>query len=711
MLTPYEEALAVGSRFLDRYQIISVVGRGSMGIVYKARHELMGRLVAIKMLRGQLQKDERSIKRFEREARAASRLDHQNVITVHDFGLTEQRQPYMVMDFASGITLHEIQKKERVLSPDRAVHIFSQVCDALHHAHLNGVIHRDLKPSNIMILQKDDQKDLVKVFDLGVAKIAWGEEEEKEALTGTGEVCGSPVYLSPEQCVHEELDIRTDIYSLGVVMYELLTGVPPLMGETVYDTIYMHVHETPPPFSQVTDLPIPKRLENIVLKALSKNREERQQTMQEVKWELQAALEVSEPVRILAPDALGVQKKRPSQAAPEREEPTKQSRSIVISQRMALRNGSVSMQDSQAALPPPPTPRPAAEAAALPAEKSQNPMVMTAILSSVVSIIATLGLLAVFNAGKNPTRMVQPEPDSKMLNLSRLQQAEKNALSHKALPPPAVKTHQQDSASGLKPKPIVAPLETAHSPEPAQLPKEAAVKAPGATHAPKGATGLKPIKAPPKVAEVADTPPEPTPAPEQNNGFFSIFSFGKPAPTESATPPGPQPLMATAKALPTAVQKTAQQKSVKGKKGQLAPKLAPVEQPQYLAAQPQYAPVDGASPQAQQSQQAVSEDDQRAAIILNNEAVAVLGQNPQGAISKLERALRINPNYARARKNLGRAWHNLANQQRASGDTFSAVNSYRKSLNILTDASGPSDPDTQTAKQDYENLLQTAGAN
>jgi tetratricopeptide (TPR) repeat protein len=162
---------------------------------------------------------------------------------------------------------------------------------------------------------------------------------------------------------------------------------------------------------------------------------------------------------------------------------------------------------------------------------------------------------------------------------------------------------------------------------------------------------------------------------------------------------------------------------MKLKRGQLQPKVAPVEPPQYVAGQPQLAPVDN-SPNYSGGQQAVaqpsayaapaqatSDEDQRSAIMLNNEAVAVLGQNPQGAITKLERALRLSPNYARAKKNLGRAWHNLANQQRASGDTFSAVNSYRKSLNILTDASGPGDPDTQTAKQDYENLLQNAGAN
>ena len=312
MLTPFNEELTVDCRFAERYQILSVVGRGSMGVVYKARHELMGRLVAIKMLRGQLQLDERSVRRFEREARAASRMDHPNLISVHDFGLTEHRQPYLIMDYANGVTLYEIQKREGAITPTRAVHIFSQVCDALHHAHVQGVIHRDLKPSNIMILSKDDDPDYVKVFDLGVAKIAWGNEEDKEAITNTGEVCGSPVYLSPEQCTHQALDPRTDIYSLGVVMYELLTGMPPLMGETVYDTIYMHVHMQPPTFAEMRpDMALPPRLERIILKALEKNPDDRYQTMQELKWELLAALEaVDANLRVLPPDALSNLRRR-----------------------------------------------------------------------------------------------------------------------------------------------------------------------------------------------------------------------------------------------------------------------------------------------------------------------------------------------------------------------------------------------------------------
>lgn len=316
MLDRYEiPELIVGSRFADRYEILSVVGRGSMGIVYRARHDLMGRTVAIKTLRGTLQSDDRSLKRFEREARAASRMDHPNLIAVHNFDLTDARQPYMVMEFVNGHTLYDVLKKEKRISPDRAVRIFTQVCDALHHAHVAGVIHRDIKPANIMVLDRPDEPDFVKVFDLGIAKIGFIDQKDAEPLTGTGEVCGSPVYLSPEQCTHGKLDHRSDIYSLGVVMYELLTGIPPLMGETVYDTIYMHVHSVAAPFKEVLhDVWIPPKLERVVMKALEKDPNDRQQTMLDLKAELFAAVQKGDPsVKVQPPD---VRRNSPTDAVP-----------------------------------------------------------------------------------------------------------------------------------------------------------------------------------------------------------------------------------------------------------------------------------------------------------------------------------------------------------------------------------------------------------
>lgn len=305
----HDENNLIGTKVGDKYEILEIVGRGSMGIVYKARHDLIGKVVAIKMLRWQLLSDQRSKRRFEREAIASSRLEHPNIIAIYDFGLTATNQPYIVMDFVQGTTLLNILKTEKVLQPERAIKVFAQVADALHHAHTRGVIHRDLKPANVMLLEKNGQSDFVKVVDLGIAKIAFGEDEEADPLTKTNEVCGSPLYLSPEQCKQQAMDPRSDMYSMGVVMYELLTGCPPLQGNTVYDTLYMHVHHKPPRFADVRpDLNIPKRLEEIVLRTLEKEPGDRFATMADLKRELESVFgyrhSAEHAVHVIPPEAM-----------------------------------------------------------------------------------------------------------------------------------------------------------------------------------------------------------------------------------------------------------------------------------------------------------------------------------------------------------------------------------------------------------------------
>ena len=305
MHNQYDEELVIGDRIAGRYEILSILGQGSMGVVYKCRHDILGRVVAIKTLRIQRNADDRSQMRFEREARAASRLEHSNLITVHDFGYTAQGVPYLVMDFVSGTPLYDILKRERCLLAERVVNLFAEVCDGLYHAHQRGVIHRDLKPANILVVPRENMPETVKIVDLGVAKIVHGAEEESEAITRTGEVCGSPIYLSPEQCMYQELDARTDIYSLGVCLYESLAGIAPIRGATVYDTIYMHVHDAPKPFSP--ELKLPKKLEDVVMRCLAKNPNDRYETMLQLKSELLSSLRTgpeTSPVNVLPPDAL-----------------------------------------------------------------------------------------------------------------------------------------------------------------------------------------------------------------------------------------------------------------------------------------------------------------------------------------------------------------------------------------------------------------------
>jgi serine/threonine protein kinase len=270
-----------------RYHILDVVGQGGMGVVYKARQELLDRPVAIKMLRAQFITDEISIKRFLHEARAAGRLNHPHVITVYDFGVSDSGEPYIVMEYISGISLADVAGKGKAVPFNRALGIFGQVCDALDHAHSQSMIHRDLKPGNIMLLNSSTQQDYVKVVDFGIAKIVGTTPSESQRLTLTGEIFGSPVYMSPEQCRGEDLGPASDIYSLGIVMYETLMGKPPFMGTNIVETITQHLCATPAPFAQVRpDIDIPQGIEAMVMKCLRKDCSLRYGSMAEVMYDI-----------------------------------------------------------------------------------------------------------------------------------------------------------------------------------------------------------------------------------------------------------------------------------------------------------------------------------------------------------------------------------------------------------------------------------------
>jgi serine/threonine protein kinase len=278
----------IGSTLAGCYQIQSLLGAGGMGVVYKARHGLMDRIVAIKMLQAQLVSDQLSVARFHQESKAASRINHPNVITIYDFGISPQGLPYIVMDYLAGEPLSDVIRELGQIGVDRTLKITIQTCDALAHAHKQGVVHRDLKPGNIVLTTYNDDKDYVKVVDFGVAKLM---NQDGQRLTQAGEVCGSPVYMSPEQCMGQELDARSDIYSMGIVLYETLTGKLPILGKTMVDTMSKHCSEIPPAFKvSRPDLYIPERLEAIIFKALAKDPGDRQQSMDELKSDLESAI-------------------------------------------------------------------------------------------------------------------------------------------------------------------------------------------------------------------------------------------------------------------------------------------------------------------------------------------------------------------------------------------------------------------------------------
>lgn len=273
----------VGTVFADRYEIDSIIGKGGMSVVYKAMHRLMKKVVAVKMLHPQMLLSPTNLKRFQQEAQAASSLSHKNVITVYDLGVTPGGVPYIVMEYIQGAGLSELIKAEGRIKPERCLEIFLQACDGLAAAHEKGIVHRDIKPSNVMIIPASDGKGLVKIVDFGVAKLLPTEGEEAQRLTQTGEMIGSPVYMSPEQWLAQPQDARSDIYSIGCLMYEALTGEPPLVGASLYETMYKHLNEVPQGLGEaVPDAQLREQLEAILFKAMAKEPERRYQKMSEL---------------------------------------------------------------------------------------------------------------------------------------------------------------------------------------------------------------------------------------------------------------------------------------------------------------------------------------------------------------------------------------------------------------------------------------------
>jgi eukaryotic-like serine/threonine-protein kinase len=282
LLIPVKEDLVIGTTLADKYRIETEIGRGGMSVVYRGRHEVMDRMVAIKMLQAQLVNDQTSIKRFKQEAKAASCLTHPNVITVYDCDVSPGGQPYLVMDLLEGESLSDIIRRENHVEEERALNIFIQACDALEHAHTKGVLHRDLKSSNIMLINQEGKTDVVKVVDFGIAKLMPNSGKQSQNLTQTGEIFGSPIYMSPEQCLGSHLDQRSDIYSMGAMLYESLMGQPPLMGDTIIDTMQMHVSTMPASFADMRhDLHIHPQFEDVVFKSLEKKPEDRYASMEQ----------------------------------------------------------------------------------------------------------------------------------------------------------------------------------------------------------------------------------------------------------------------------------------------------------------------------------------------------------------------------------------------------------------------------------------------
>jgi serine/threonine protein kinase len=263
-----------------KYQIVTLVGRGGMAEVYRATDINLSRDIALKVMLRAHSDDEQLAERFEQEARLVALLPTDHVVQIHEFGRLADGRPYMALCFAEGTTLASALTQGPICWM-QALRIASEVCEGLAFAHERHVLHRDIKPSNIMLRRGEDEHIEITILDFGIAKIMCSDDPNAQRLTRTGEVFGSPTYMSPEQCLPgRKIDERTDIYALGCVLYEMVSGNPPFVGENAMMTMYMHAHEEPRRLETPEGFePFPNGLSDVVCKALEKDPEQRYQSM------------------------------------------------------------------------------------------------------------------------------------------------------------------------------------------------------------------------------------------------------------------------------------------------------------------------------------------------------------------------------------------------------------------------------------------------
>ena len=272
-----------GQIIAERYRVQKLLGEGGMGAVYRAEHIHMRKIVALKVLHAEMTTVDEVVKRFEREAVAAGRIEHPNVAAATDFGRLDDGSFFLVLEYAAGKDLRELVSAG-ALTPSRCVHIARQVAGALGAAHALTIVHRDLKPDNVMLIERDGDPDFVKVLDFGIAKVTLGDLKDQPALTRLGAVFGTPDYMSPEQALGQPVDHRSDLYALGILMFEMLTGHTPFEADDPTMTLAQQITAPPPPLPES----VPEPLAKLVQSLLAKDVEGRPQSAAEVEQALDA---------------------------------------------------------------------------------------------------------------------------------------------------------------------------------------------------------------------------------------------------------------------------------------------------------------------------------------------------------------------------------------------------------------------------------------
>ncbi len=284
----------------ERYTLLRILGKGGMGYVYEGEHNVLRKRVAIKVLSKQFCNNEELVERFVREARSSSKLQHENVIDVTDFGTTPHGSVFICMELLSGESLGDTIRKEGPMSWARAKPIVLQICRAMHVAHSKGVLHRDLKPDNCFRTKRGGNKDFIKVLDFGLAKVFGDDVSSSNNLTQAGSLFGTPEYMSPEQAQGLATDQRTDVYAVGTVLYEVMTGRTPFVGENFMQILSSQVYDAPPrPFQVRPDADVSPELDKVIMKTLAKDPKRRYQTIRELASAL-AAVSVAGDAAITA---------------------------------------------------------------------------------------------------------------------------------------------------------------------------------------------------------------------------------------------------------------------------------------------------------------------------------------------------------------------------------------------------------------------------
>lgn len=291
------KSISIGDVVAGKYQLLEILGEGGMGVVYLAEHTLIEKRLALKVLRAEYSSKPEVVTRFQQEAISASRIKHPNVLDVFDFGKLEDGSFFLAMEYLRGRDLSAELAESTTIAPERAIRIALQMTRALAAAHSRGVVHRDLKPENVFLNQTEDGDEVVKIVDFGIAQLKGKDDEKaggerKRRLTRTGMIFGTPEYMSPEQAAGRSVDLRSDIYGVGVMLYEMFTGAVPFTGSSFMAVLSAHLTQPIPPMRHFCpELDISPELEQTVMRALEKDPDARFQSMRELASGLQSAPE------------------------------------------------------------------------------------------------------------------------------------------------------------------------------------------------------------------------------------------------------------------------------------------------------------------------------------------------------------------------------------------------------------------------------------